>query len=436
MMESKRKKTGDRVILHCDANSFFASVELVFHPEYKDFPVAVTGNEAERHGIVLAKNPIAARYGIKTAETVFSARKKCPQLITLPPHYEEYARFSRKLNEIYQRYTDQVEPFGIDESWLDVTGSRRLFGTGEEIAEDIRRTVKRELGITVSVGVSFNKVFAKLASDYRKPDAVTVIGREDVERIVFPLPVADLLFVGRQTAAFLEGHGIRTVGELARATPLYLTELLGKVGTQLSIYARGEDDSPVKPYYAEHTPKSVGNGRTFSHDLTTKEEVHAGLFLLADEVGLELRKNARKCRTVALTVKDDALRTLTRQRPVNPPSNLTRVLAASAMEIFSSEWRSGVPVRALTVTAMNLVREDELTEQISFMGDEGGEILKKQEKIEETMDSLRQKYGQSVLRYGTMPGKKIEKRTSQALFDAEKEKETKKNKKNNEKPLQ
>ena len=208
----------ERTILHCDRNSFFASVETALNPAYKGFPIAGCGSQEDRHGIVLAKNEEAKRYGIQTAETVFSAKKKCPHLVIASPHYDEYEKFSKMVNAIYAEYTDKVEPFGIDESWLDVTASRRVFGTGEEIAEIIRQRVKSEIGITVSIGVSFNKVFAKLGSDYKKPDAITVISVDNFKQIVYPLPASNLLYVGRRTTEELAKIGVRTIGELAETS--------------------------------------------------------------------------------------------------------------------------------------------------------------------------------------------------------------------------
>ena len=247
-----------RVILHCDCNSFFASVEEALNPALKSVPMAVCGDASARHGIVLAKNELAKKYKIQTAETVFSAKKKCPNLVTVVPHHTLYHEYSVRVNEIYKRYTDMVEPFGIDESWLDVTASGKFFGSGEEIAEKIRTDVKREIGITVSVGVSFNKVFAKLGSDYKKPDAITVINEENFKNIVYPLSVGAMLFVGRRTEEALLRMGIKTIGELAEASPAILAARFGKAGEQLSKYARGLDDSPVVALPED--VKSVGNG--------------------------------------------------------------------------------------------------------------------------------------------------------------------------------
>lgn len=238
----------DRVIFHCDLNAFYASVELLQYPQFRTAPVAVCGDPSARHGIILAKNEAAKAFGVKTAETIWQARRKCPDLILLPAHHDKYRYYSKLAGEVYTRYTDLVEPFGIDESWLDVTGTLHLFG-GDPVAlaNQLRDVMKQELGLTISVGVSFNKVFAKLGSDYKKPDATTVIWREDVPRLVWPLPVTDLLFVGRASARVLEKAGIRTIGDLAAAPRDQVERLLGKHGGQIHDYATGEDRSPVRP---------------------------------------------------------------------------------------------------------------------------------------------------------------------------------------------
>ena len=245
-----------RVILHCDLNSFYASVELLSHPELRDLPVAVCGDPASRKGIILAKNEPAKRYGVKTAETIWQAKKKCPDLVLLPPHHDLYRQYSRQVNAIYDTYTDLVEPFGIDESWLDVSGTLHLFG-GDPVAlaDEIRRRMRQEFGLTISVGISFNKIFAKLGSDYKKPDATTWISRDNYQQLVWPLPVTDLLYVGRSAAETLERVGVRTIGDLARFDRERLFRLLGRQGSQLHDYACGLDRSPVAP---------AGNGSLIS----------------------------------------------------------------------------------------------------------------------------------------------------------------------------
>ena len=389
-----------RVILHCDCNSFFASVETVLHPEYKNVPMAVCGSEADRRGIVLAKNELAKKYNISTAETVYSAKKKCPDLVIAEPHHDKYAEFSRRVNEIYLRYTDMVEPFGIDESWLDVTASKKLFGSGLEIAERIRREVKDEIGITVSIGVSYNKVFAKLGSDYKKPDAITVIDESNFKDIVYPLPVSDLLFVGRKTADALQKLGVRTIGDLANTSRELLSLRFGKMGEMLSLYAKGLDDSPVASERDE--AKSVSNGFTFRRNLVNPEEYRAGIEYLSESIGHKLRENGQLCTTVSVTVKDEYLRTIQRQRPQDPPTDIAKEIAATAYEILLDEWTSGKPIRMITVHASNLVKRDMLAQQISIFDDSGMKQREKNGKVENAIDKIRQKYGNESILNGAV----------------------------------
>ena len=391
----------DRVILHCDCNSFFASVETVLHPEYRDVPMAVCGSQEDRHGIVLAKNELAKKYGVKTAETVVSAKRKCPSLVIAPPHHKEYVKYSRLVNEIYARYTDLIEPFGIDESWLDVTASRKLFGTGYDIAERIRADVKRELGITVSIGVSFNKAFAKLGSDYKKPDAVTVIDKSNYKEIAYPLPVSDLLFVGKRTEEGLLRMGIRTIGELAECSEDILKMRFGKAGEQLYKYSNGLDDSPVQT--EREDAKSVGSGFTFRHNLTSKDEWRIGIEYLADDVATRLRRINMKCSTVQITIKDEYLRSVQRQKPQNPPSDLAREIADTAYKILDSEWSVYKPIRMLTVTATGLVRDGMFMEQLDlFFENSGNKKREKSKKREEIVDKIRQKYGNTSILNGAI----------------------------------
>jgi len=391
----------DRVILHCDCNSFFASVETALNPAYKNVPMAVCGSEEDRHGIVLAKNELAKAYGIKTAETVFSAKKKCPNLVIASPHYQAYAEYSRRANEIYHRYTDMVEPFGIDESWLDVTASRKLFGDGLEIAKRISSDIKKELGITVSIGVSFNKVFAKLGSDYKKPDAITVISRENYESIITPLPASTLLFVGNKTAEALRTIGVRTIGELARVSLDMLVTKFGKSGEMLYKYSRGLDDSPVECRNEDST-KSISNGFTFRHDLYRREECRVGIDFLAEEIGTKLRAKGLKCSTVQITIKDDNLHSIQRQMPQSPPTDISAEIAETAYSLLVSTWREEKPIRMITVSATNLVKDGEGALQASFFDDlDDGERKKKQE-AEIVIDKIRQKYGKDAIIKGAV----------------------------------
>lgn len=399
-LKSRNLKRGDvlsdRVILHCDCNSFFASVETAIHPEYKDVPMAVCGSVEDRRGIVLAKNELAKKYNIKTAETVFSAKKKCPALVIAKPHHKLYVEYSEKVNDIYKRYTDMVEPFGIDESWLDVTGSKKIFGDGLTIAKKISEDVKREIGITVSIGVSFNKVFAKLGSDYKKPDAITVIDRENFKRIVYPLPVSSLLFVGQKTELQLIQMGIRTIGELAESNPDFVFSKLGKNGQQLHKYALGEDNSPVSSGTDEDS-KSISNGITFKRNLISYDEYRTAIDFLSEEIGTKLRQKGVKASTVQITIRDEYFRTIQRQRAQNPPSDIGGEIAKTALDILISEWRVGKPIRMLTVTATGLLKSDMILKQLSIFEESDTEACSKSRNTEKTVDKIRQKYGESAI---------------------------------------
>lgn len=389
----------ERTILHCDCNSFFASVETALNPSYRGVPMAVCGSQEDRHGIVLAKNEEAKKFGIQTAETVFSAKRKCPSLVIAKPHYEEYERYSRMVNDIYNEYTDKVEQFGIDESWLDVTASKRIFGTGEEIAECIRRRVKEEIGITVSIGVSFNKVFAKLASDYKKPDAITVISKENFKQIVFPLPASDLLFVGRRTAEELGKIGIKTIGDLASTSRDMLRHKLGKMGDMLWVYANGLDASPVCSDKKQDV-KSISNGFTFKHDLITKEDCKIGIEYLCEEIASTLRRKKLKCNTVAISIKDTHLKTVQRQRPLDNASDINREISSLAYEILLDEWNDNIPIRMITVTVTGLVDSSSSFTQLDLFSDSCDLVRDKYKKKEETVDAIRKRFGSSSISSG------------------------------------
>ena len=391
----------DRTILHCDCNSFFASVESALNPEYLSVPMAVCGDPEDRHGIVLAKNELAKKYGIQTAETVFSAKKKCPNLVIASPHYDEYQRYSKLVNGIYSEYTELVEPFGIDESWLDVTASRRLFGTGEEIAYQIKERVKRELGITISVGVSFNKVFAKLGSDYKKPDAVTVISRENFKSIVFPLPVSDLLYVGKKTTEQLLTLGVRTIGDLAHTSRELLIKKLGKMGNMLYDYANGLDDAPVSIEGRDEL-KSISNGFTFKHDLVSYQECKVGLDFLCDEIGRRLRERHIKCNTVALTIKDTYLVSIQRQHSLFNATDISREIANTAFDILRTEWPEGKPIRMLTVSVSGFVDAANSYTQLDLFSDPCDDSRDREKKREETIDVIRKKFGSLSISTGAI----------------------------------
>ncbi len=391
----------DRVIFHCDLNCFFASVELLDKPALREVPVAVCGDPASRHGIILAKNEPAKRRGVQTAETVWQARQKCPSLILLPPHHGLYARYSRRINTIYGQYTDLVEPFGIDESWLDVTGSLHLFGgDARQLADDIRARLRQEVGLTISVGVSFNKVFAKLGSDYKKPDATTVISRENWRDIVWPLPVGDLLFVGRAAQRTLRQYGVETIGQLAACKPEMLEQLMGKMGVQLYRYANGLDDAPVRPQHQREPVKSVGNSTTFPENLTRWEEIRSGLQLLSDSVAGRLRKEGLYCGGVAVAVKDAQFRTVSRQMRLGAPTHLMRDIFEAAQELTRRIWKAPTPVRLLSVTALYITDSADSYQQLDLLAGDAPLRDQRQEQLESAMDAIRGKYGRDAIAFG------------------------------------
>ncbi len=393
-MEQKR----DRTILHCDMNGFYASVELLELPHLRKVPMAVCGDPESRHGIILAKNEIAKRCGIVTAETVWQARRKCPELVLVPPHHRKYREYSQKINEIYLRFTDMVEPFSIDESWLDVTGSLQLFGTGKEIADRIRKTVCEELCLTLSVGVSFNKVFAKMGSEYKKPDATTVISRQNYREILWPLPVAELLFVGQASAEKLARMGIHTIGQLAQTQPSVLTGAFGKHGRQMYDYANGLEDSPVARYSDREEIKSIGNGVTFRRNLRGEADIDVAVTALSDRVATRLRKNQMKCSGVKVDIKDPQFRVISRQKQIAPPTNTAADLRTAAMELIRRSWTMDEPIRLITLTGIHLCPENEAVQLSLFESEEKGRS--KTEQMERTMDSIRQKFGGAAITYG------------------------------------
>jgi len=384
----------NRTILHADANGFFASVECAINPELKNVPMAVGGDAEKRHGIILAKNELAKKYNIQTAETIHSAKRKCPDLVIVPPHHTLYREYSKRIFEIYTRYTELVESFGLDEAWLDVTHSKKLFGDGTTIANELRQVVKKETGITISVGVSFCKVFAKLGSDYKKPDATTVFDKSNWKSFIFPMPVSSLLYVGKSTNDTLDKLGIKTIGQLASTDHSFLINKLGKMGDMLYLYANGLDNSPVKSIYDEDEVKSVGNSSTFAKDICGEEEIRHELASLAESVAKRLRNRNLKCTTVQVQIKTPQFKIIQRQRKLEKPTYLARELRDISMEIIKECWSMSAPIRLLGVTGSNLVRADDDVEQISLF-DEPQDKRKKAEDLEKTIDQLKKKFGEN-----------------------------------------
>lgn len=381
----------DRTVLHCDANSFFASVETVFHPEYGKVPMAVCGSSEDRHGIVLAKNELAKACGVKTGEVIWQAKQKCPQLLTAEPHYDLYKKFSKEMGRIFYDYTDMIEPFGIDESWLDVTASRRYFGDGISIAEKIRTRIKSELGITVSVGVSFNKVFAKLGSDLKKPDAITVISRDNFKQMLYRLPVSTLLFVGAKTATALSRVGIYTIGDAAGCKRQYLVSLLGKTGGQIWDNANGFDDSPVTPDGHVEKAKSVSNGMTFKRNLKTEADISFAVYYLSDEVARRLRQTDARCRCVCIDLRTPEFKHISKQMKV-APTCFAADIAKYVLCMIPHIHKEG-EIYSLTVHTSDLVYGDDMQEYLPIFDDDA----KKFGELEYAVDEIRKKYGNSAI---------------------------------------
>lgn len=382
----------ERTILHVDCNKFYASVECLYRPEIRDKPVAVGGSAESRHGIILTKNEIASKYGLTVGEPLWKARQKCPGLVIVPPNYPLYLRFSRLCRKVYEDYSEYIEPFGLDECWLDVTGCHK---SGEEIAEEIRKRIKYELGITVSVGVSFNKIFAKLGSDYKKPDAVTVISRENYKKIAWELPVSDLLFSGRSTTKKLNFYGINTIGALANTDVGFLKRILGKNGETLWLFANGKDCSRVRHKDEIEDVKSVGNSTTTPRDLVDNEDVKTVMRVLCESVARRLREQGLKGNVITISVRNTALKSFTRQQKTDFHTNLSAEILKCAMELFYKNYSWEEPIRSLGVSVSGF--NVDFCEQLDFY--KNAEKLEKLEKIETAVDVLKRRFGNYCVQY-------------------------------------
>lgn len=379
----------ERVILHSDCNSFYASVECLHHPEIRNKPVAVGGDVEQRHGIILAKNQLAKKYNVKTGEALWEAKRKCPDLVIVPPHYHLYERFSRMARKIYLDYTDQVEPFGLDECWLDVTGSA-IKGDGVSIANEISSRIKYELGITVSIGVSWNKVFAKLGSDYKKPDAITEIRKDNYREIVCPLPASDLLYVGRATARKLNSYAIHTIGDLAALPEDMIRSWFGKWGEVLHAFSNGLDASPVAAFDNSPAVKSIGNSTTAPRDLKTDEDVKIILYVLADSVARRLREQGFKGRVVSISVRDNELSSFTRQHALGKYTNITSEIAQESMRLFATNYRWQRPIRSIGISISDLVGDTTPTQTDLFFDEHSRE---RKEHLDAATDWLKDRFG-------------------------------------------
>ena len=388
-----------RVILHSDINCCYAAIEHLHHPELNGKPLAVGGDPESRHGIVLTADYIAKKYGVKTGMALWQAKQLCPEITFVSPRMDLYLRFSRMAHEIYAEYTDLQEAYGIDESWLDVTASATLKGDGYSIAKEISNRMKSELGITVSIGVSFNKIFAKLGSDYKKPDAITTMYSDEFQTKAWKLPVGDLLYVGRSTNQKLAKIGIRTIGDLARTDEAILVSFLGKMGNVLWAFANGYDDSPVRKENAHAPIKSVGNSTTTHRDLINDEDVKIVIYVLAESIAARLRENGFRCRVVEISIRDKDLFSFTRQRKISNATNITEEIAVEAYRLFkeSYDWRK--PIRSVGVRGADLVN-DNYWEQIDLFCD--FQMREKHMKMDAAVDDIRRRFGFYSIQRGLM----------------------------------
>jgi len=403
-------KDHGRLIFHCDCNNFFASCECLERPELKDVPMAVAGDPANRTGVVVAKNEAAKKYGVKTTDTVWKAKLKCPGIVFVPPRHRLYEQISAKVNAVYCTYTNFVEPASIDESYLDMTDVPGLFGaTPEQLADMLRAQIREEIGITISVGVSFNKAFAKMGSDYKKPDATTVITEDNYKDILWPLAATELLFVGKAAAEVLKKKTINTIGDLARLERQELIRLLGKGGSQLWDHANGLDQEPVRRFGDQPEVKSISRGMTFKRDLTSESEIHTGLAVLADEVATALRQQVLKGSTIQVQIKTPTLKTVSRQTTLRHHTFLQHEILSEAKKLVMEHWfiGSATPIRALTVVVTNLIPAEDAVEQIDLfdaglLEDDDRHISEREqrERLEAAIDELRKKHGADIITLG------------------------------------
>ncbi len=388
-----------RAILHCDLNNFFASVEMLSKPELRNIPMAVSGDPNKRHGIILAKNQIARKYGIYTPETVYSALKKCPNLVLVKPHYEEYVKYSELVNEIYKKYTDRVEKFSIDESFLDVTESTAIFGTPYEIAYKIKEEIKSKYNLTISVGVSFNKTFAKLGSDLKKPDAITVISFDNYKEKIYKLPVNMLLYVGKNTTAKLNKLGIKTIEDLALSNKYRIIKHLGKLGEQIYNHANGIDNDPVKFYYEKEERKSISKGITFESDINDIRVLEKEFIKLSSDVSFLLRKSNMRTSVVSIVYKDAMFVSSSRQRKISFTNSFDGI-CKNVIELVRENYKNGVPIRYICVglTGLKSNSEDEQLNIFNIVEKDRNieKYNKNKEKATQVMDRLKDIYGDKI----------------------------------------
>ena len=376
----------ERVIFHCDANSFFASVEIANNPKLKDLPVAVAGNPNKRTGIILTKNQVAKTYGVQTGEVIWQAKQKCPNLICVAPHYKLYEYFSKRLREIYEKYTDHVESFGIDECWLDVTGTYKFFGSPKELADKIREEVKQTLNITISVGVSFCKLFAKLASDMKKPDATTIIDRSKFKEIIYPLPITDIIGIGKRMEARYNRLGVNKLGDIVALPDEILKNKFGILGPDLKQKLLGNDLDEVKPCNEFTLPKSVGNGTTTIIDVYSRKEILEVVTMLAEEISTRLRRGGFSARGLSATIKTATFNYFHHSRLMSKQSNTNKDLVNEAMSLIDTFWNYNEAVRAVRICAYDLCDANVI--QLNMFNN-----IQQKKSLDVAIDKIRKRYG-------------------------------------------
>lgn len=387
----------NRIILHSDLNCFYASCEMLYNPNYRNTPFAVAGDVDERHGIILTKNAIAKSFGIKTGEAIWQAKLKCPDLICSKPNYSLYLRYSKMVKQIYYDYTDRVESFGIDEAWLDITESVKLFKSAEDVAYQIKERIKFELGLTVSIGVANNKIYAKLGSDLAGVNDYFLAYNKDKETTIYPLDVSNLLYVGRQTIKKLHLFDIYTIGDLANKDVNFLKKHLGKMGEMLWTFANGLDTTEVSIFNSSIQIKSIGNSTTCIRDLVNYNDVKIIFTILAESVAARMKEQGFYCRVVSIYIRNNKLETAQYQTTLNEVSDLATTLIEKALFLFKNNYDFKLPIRSLGITASQLTYIKNHT-QINLFSDEEYDINIK--NLENAIDNIRKRFGHKKIQKG------------------------------------
>ena len=389
----------ERWIIHSDINHCYAQIEEMMYPELRNVPMAIGGHEEDRHGIILAKNDLAKKYHIKTGESLRDAFQKCPELLIVPPHYDDYLFYTEEVKRIYREYSDKVESFGLDEAWIDITGTEKLFHkTAMELAEEIQRRVFKELGLTVSMGLSFNKVFAKLGSDLDKKQGLAVITRDNFKDMVFPLPVADILYIGKATSSQLNERNIYTLGDLALSSKEYIKSFLGKNGEMVWLFANGYDTLSVNS--SQQVIKSVGNGITAKHDIHTIEEAKIVLSMLAESVAKRLRQSNKLGSVISIGMRYKDLQGLSRQKRVDTPTNIAQEILDMVMILLRDNWNMAIPLRSLSISVSSRVEKETYAYQMSLFNTANEEDRYEQLHLEEVIQEIKERWGEKSIKYG------------------------------------